>query len=344
MTPAKNFTEQIAHTLSRITGVVSGGGNKDCDDADSLDIGLTDSEQALLARATGLSIQNAKVSERRRQQELIFAGDFVAFACVADQHLGSPATDVAAVFEDAAWIAETPGVFAFQVGDLIDNFINPHLLRKQFESQFTIPEEWKLAKVFLKLIGQKLAISVAGNHENWLLSLGGIDFFQEILLSDKTLHDAYEVAAVVKLYKDRNSATSFELPICARHSWRAFGSSQWNPTHAIEKATKFGGRFLVGIGAHTHLGGLARDFTSHGEKGIAIRCGTYQRDGTYARSLGYTAQSSMPDDCQIVVLFVLADGGYFAVAGRDTANSILQSFLSSGLVPAKYLIDVLQEG
>ena len=75
------------------------------------------------------------------------------------------------------------------------------------------------------------------------------------------------------------------MPGRIRHIWR--GHSDYNDTHAIEKAAKWDQDFVWGVGAHTHASGLVREFNIGGIEGLAMLCGSYKVYDSYASMKGF---------------------------------------------------------
>lgn len=94
------------------------------------------------------------------------------------------------------------------------------------------------------------------------------------------MYDPIELAFVLQV-------GDFEAKVMCRHDWR--GHSMYNPTHGIEHAHHTLGReFDVAVGAHTHRGGLAREFANGKDTpGYALICGTYKKEDTHAMIVGY---------------------------------------------------------
>jgi len=190
-------------------------------------------------------------------------------------------------------IADTPGMFAFGVGDMLDQMIVGRLLDARKNERLNIQDEWVLLRRELAIIAPKLLLMVLGNHDNWLEALTGISYFERELadLQPTVLYDTDDARIVV-------TVGEWEVPVRVRHKWR--GNSIYNPTHGIERAAKWDHDFLVGMGAHTHESGIARGFNIDGETGMALMAGTYKRDDTYARQMGF-AQPNASTSVAVVI-------------------------------------------
>lgn len=217
---------------------------------------------------------------RRATQSISFDSGPICFAFAADLHLGDHGTNYPRVFDEADIIAKTPGMFVVTVGDMVNNFVIGKLRQARDESRIAISDEWVLTRRYLNSIAPKWLAAVAGNHDNWTNLLAGIDYFRDVAASIKPnlIYDSDDARIMVKV-------ADVEYPIRIRHQWR--GSSIYNPTHGIERAFTADHDFTLGVGAHTHVSGVARSFNASGENGLAVLCGSYKRFDMYAHRLGF---------------------------------------------------------
>ena len=111
-----------------------------------------------------------------------------------------------------------------------------------------------------------------------------------------------------------------EFRIRARHSWK--GSSIYNDTHGIERASKFdkGGEFDVGIGAHTHSSGLYRQFNNGGHTGHAILCGSYKRYDDFADRHGFSKSNE-----SAAVAMVFSEAGAWGTNDLEIAADYMRT-------------------
>jgi hypothetical protein len=149
-------------------------------------------------------------------------------------------------------------------------------------AEFSITEEWVLAKRVLKKLAPRLLLSVAGNHDLWTYALTNVDYLKEIheKLNPDVLYSRYDVGVKIVVGDQSYLAR-------VRHTWK--GYSQYNPTHGIEWAAKFdqGRPFDIGVAAHTHSSGLYRQFNNGGKTGHALLCGSYKTYDDYAEQKGF---------------------------------------------------------
>ena len=228
------------------------------------------------------SEKRRELEERRQRAIISFYRGPVCLVFMADEHAGSTGTDYARIDQNIQTINDTPGMFVVQVGDIVDNFIVGRLQAVRFGAEFSIDQEWVLAKRVLKLMAPKLLASVGGNHDLWTWGLTGIDYLKEIhkKINPDILYAKYDLPFIL-------SVGGSEFRVRVRHSWK--GSSIYNPTHGIEVAAKFdaGRPFDIGVGAHTHTAGICRPFVNGGKDSLAILCGTYKRIDDFPERHGF---------------------------------------------------------
>lgn len=201
----------------------------------------------------------------------------------ADWHLGGDGTDYARLERELTLIRDTPGMYVAFVGDALDNFIIGKLMALRMGTSFKVSEEWAMVRHAFSMIADKIIYVVDGNHDQWTYRLAGIDYFGETMerIRPGVIYANDELTVDIAVGP---SVTRFKV----RHKWK--GNSIYNPTHGIERASKFdkGKHFDIGVGAHTHESGLSREFNNGGTTGIAVLCGTYKREDGFAKQVGFS--------------------------------------------------------
>lgn len=248
---------------------------------------------------------------RKQSQSITFDKSPVALVFIADVHVGSRGVDYDRLFAEAEIIAKTPDMWLILDGDLLDNFILPKLMHAR--GDVTPEGEWALVKKYLGIVAPKLIASVNGNHEAWTRILTGIDYFKDVLekKNPDAIYDPDDALIEVIVGKAR-------FPVRVRHQWQ--GTSVYNVTHGIERAAKFDNDFLIGIGAHTHASGLARQMNVAGKTGMAVLCGSYKAFDPYARTRGF----AKPNGSTAVTLILSDDGSIVGVDRLETAAKMIQ--------------------
>ena len=238
-------------------------------------------EDAIFKRAVTQWHKAETLRARRKNQSITFQGGRpVCIVFAADQHFGDDGTNYPRAFEEVEIVRKTQGMYLITVGDIVNNFVIGKLRQARDDASIGIQEEWILAKRYLRLCAPKLLASVAGNHDNWSKLLAGIDYFKDIVkeFAPNVIYDSDDARIMVRVGK-----TDWMLRI--RHQWE--GASIYNPTHAIERAAKWDNDFVIGVGAHTHVSGVARSFNVSGVNGLAVLCGTYKEIDPFARKMGF---------------------------------------------------------
>lgn len=221
---------------------------------------------------------NEEKNKKRNQQIIEFPNEPIAIALLSDLHIGNSNTDYKQLRKDAEIIQKTDGMYAIFHGDGIDNWIVPKLMQLQRGQTVNFEQELLLFESWMNMILTKLIVVVAGNHDNWTFSLSGIDVVKELLKHTTVLYDRDEVRTTIKVGDKK-------WEFCIRHKW--LGSSIYNPTHGIERYSRMGATFDVGIGGHTHIASLSREFISNDNRQcFAIITGTYKKYDGFARQLG----------------------------------------------------------
>lgn len=238
-------------------------------------------EEAVYTRAVEAYNRESVRQVREDNQVIKFpADDYSAVAFVGDTHIGSSGTDYERLFSEMAAIAGEDNVWVWLMGDVVDSFIVKSLQWVRFEAPMTIHDEWLLLRRFLRIIGKKIiGVNDTPDHDGWVEKVAGVPYFRDVLtdFAPKALYGKHRVKVTF-------SFGDWDVQLKMRHKWR--GYSQWNPTHAIEKAGLFDKDFDIGVGAHTHQGAFIREFAVGGRECLAVQVGPYKRYDHYAEELG----------------------------------------------------------
>jgi transposase-like protein len=212
-------------------------------------------------------VDNEYKVEKRYNQVITIPGDQpVLFALFSDLHIGDPYADYRQMKADAELVRDTEGAYALSTGDHHNNWIGK-LEGLQRGHGIDFDSELVLVRNWFEILGEKLLVVVAGNHDAWTKKLAGVDLTKEMLRGAKLLYDRDEVLFSMKVH-DR------EVRFKCRHKWK--GNSIFNPTHGEERIERSDTDYDVGIGGHTHIGTLFREFFFHGTRRVACLVGTYK--------------------------------------------------------------------
>lgn len=255
-------------------------------------------EEEVLAKAEAAWHKTEQLMTRRRNQRIEFDSPTICLVAVADLHFGGPGVDYPRAFAEAELIADMPNTWLITVGDMVDNFIVGKLVQQRLKAEFSIAEEWALVRRYLRIVADKLILAVAGNHDQWTMAMSGLDYFGDVLeqldQNQRCIYNRHRALAEIVV-------DGWPLLARVQHKWR--GSSIYNPTHGIERAAKFDHPFDLGLGAHIHRGGLARQFICRGRTAMALLAGTYKRVDDYALQQGF----AQPNEAVAVAVILDAE-------------------------------------
>lgn len=258
-------------------------------------------------------------THRQRQQQTIeLPNEPAAIAFLSDWHIGNSGTDYHALRADCATIRDTDGMYVISHGDNRDNWIVGKLAGIQRGQAVNFSAELALEEDVYAMLADKLIVEVSGNHDAWTKKVAGLDRVREILRSKQVrcLYDANQVVFTLK-----HGSTS--RVVCVRHKWK--GGSLYNSTHAIETGwDRMGINFDWGIGGHTHIATVCRDFYRHGKRRHAILTGAYKLIDSFGEEIGFAPTATT--GCGAKVLH--PDGREWFFTRLDEAASFL-SFLRS---------------
>lgn len=274
-----------------------------------------DPEQ-VVERQRDLYARKRKKERAKQSQTIRFDYGPVCLAFQGDEHYGNSGCDIDHALEDAKIIAETPGMYAIKMGDLIDNFLIGYLQGENAKQSLSIEEQWECAKHQLNMMSGSVIGVVGGNHTGWSRSMTHLDPVRDIA-PDEVLYDPHELQFRLKV--GRTSKDVF-----LRHKFSK-GHSQWNETHALEKAAKFShpGHDIYAA-AHIHSGLHLKMFAKRGGGyGVAVQTDTYKKFDDYGDKQGY---SEYPKEDVAGALVIHEDGEMVPMKSLKRASSYMGKF------------------
>jgi len=274
-----------------------------------------DPEQ-VVERQRDLYARKRKKERAKQSQTIRFDYGPVCLAFQGDEHYGNSGCDIDHALEDAKIIAETPGMYAIKMGDLIDNFLVSYLMGENAKPSLSIKEQWECAKHQLNMMSGSVIGVVGGNHTGWSRSMTHLDPVRDIA-PDEVLYDPHELQFRLKV--GRASKDVF-----LRHKFSK-GHSQWNETHALEKAAKFShpGHDIYAA-AHIHSGLHLKMFAKRGGGyGVAVQTDTYKKFDDYGDKQGY---SEYPKEDVAGALVIHEDGEMVPMKSLERAASYMDKF------------------
>jgi len=258
----------------------------------------------------------SQLEARKRAQSITFDRGPIAIVFAGDEHFGNDGTDVQRVFDEAYLIRDTPGMYTWRTGDVVDNFILGRMRQIRDNSRISVPDEWTLAEELIKVIKPKLLAWCGGNHPYWSEMAAGVSI-EERILPHGILWDKDEIVADVHV-------GDVSIRVRQRHQW--LGRSQWNPTHALEKAFRMDRTDAdVHVGSHTHIASLVRDSLGpDAERKLAILTGTYKVWDEYARRKGFPEH----DVSTTATLVINKDGSFMGTSSLEAAVNYMNAVYS----------------
>ena len=236
-----------------------------------------------------------KARAKEQNKEAVFrveTNEPIALLFFGDPHVDDDGTDLELLERHATLTREVEGLYGVNLGDTTNNWIG-RLARLYAEQGTTATEGWVLAEHWLRSVDW--LFMVGGNHDAWSGSGDPIKWMS------KYMHVHYEMDAVRARLKFPNGN---EFTIHARHDFK--GHSQWNQTHGIAKAAKFGDDADILVAGHRHVSGY--QVVKHplsGKISHAIQVASYKIHDRYAEQMGLLDQHISP--CAVTVLNPTAD-------------------------------------
>lgn len=205
-----------------------------------------------------------------------------------DPHVDDDDTDLEALERHARLVAETPGLFAGNIGDTTNNWTG-RLARLYAEQSTSAEEASALAEWFVTLTRDWLFI-LGGNHDLWT---GSGDIMKWITRQAGHAYFPSQTRLALQFPNGR------EVRINARHDFE--GHSQYNPAHGVMKAFLMGFRDHIMLAGHKHISayGVQKDADS-GVINHAVRVASYKVYDRYAKERGLRDQHISP--CAVVVI------------------------------------------
>lgn len=275
--------------------------------------------EAVVERQRELHARRRQKERSKQSQTVRFDYGPIALAFQGDEHYGNSGCDIDHALEDAKIIAETPGMYAIKMGDIIDNFIIAYLQSQNAKPSLSVREQWECAKYQLDLMSGSVIGVVGGNHTAWSRALTHLDPVRDIT-PDNVLYDPNELQFRVKVGRAAKD-------VFIRHKFSK-GHSQWNSTHALEKAASFThpGHDIYAA-AHQHSGLHLKLFANRGGGySAAIQTDTYKRYDDYGDEQGYSSYSK---DDVAGALVLHEDGEIVPMKSLQRASAYMDKFYTA---------------
>ena len=204
-----------------------------------------------------------------------------------DPHVDDDGTDIAALERHTKLVSDTPGLFACNVGDTLNNWTG-RLARLYGEQATSAAQAWRLAEWF---VGRcDWLYMIGGNHDLWS---GAGDPLKWIAKQQNALYKSSEARIALRFPNGQ------EVRVNARHDH--VGSSIWNPAHGPMKAAIMGTRDHLYVAGHKHESAYSvlkdpiSGITMH-----ALKVSSYKIYDRFAKERGFRDNTLSP--CALTVI------------------------------------------
>ena len=229
------------------------------------------------------SVEKAAVQHKARVR---IASDVpVAFMITADWHAATVGTDVRWLFDRAAFVRDTPGLYAIGVGDMFDNPI-----KHKGGDIADVADQLRLLDLLIEEYGGKMLGTTSGNHDDWSKVLAGCDHLLALAKRHRIHYAPDELVWDVEIVDPHDPEhVTATWTIATRHQYRR--QSALNPLHGcwrwLEEGVATWDRVpdVVAL-AHNHMAAVGVNNYS-GKDVWGVRMGSAQVDSSYARAKGF---------------------------------------------------------
>ncbi|MDA0871036.1 MAG: metallophosphoesterase family protein [Proteobacteria bacterium] len=196
-----------------------------------------------------------------------------ALCFIGDPHIDDDGCNWGRLKADMDLMANTPGMIGICVGDITNNWVG-RLMKKYADQETTRKQAEKLIEWFLSEAGVYWAAVIGGNHDIWNTDGGDINKF--IFRSQAGIYRNHGVRLKLKIPGGKT------INVNCRHDYA--GHSQWNESHAMSKAARFGVDDIY-VAGHRHVSGY-QIVKNHESQRIshAVRVAGYKEIDDYAES------------------------------------------------------------
>jgi len=250
------------------------------------DASADETEDVFLARVLGTARRSIGKAQAQRHARLRIASRGpVGISLSSDWHVSPRGTDIDGLLSYADRVAQTPGLYALCVGDMLDNPI-----KHKGGNVGQIADDLRLLDVIVGRFRGKMLGMTSGNHDDWSKTIAGTDHLQALARRHKIHYAPDELLWVVEIVDPDDAETvTATYRIHTRHQWRRH--SNLNPLHACWTWLQEEGvnwetvPDVLAIG-HNHV--AAHGCHQYENRDIwGLRMGAWQVDSAYARAKGF---------------------------------------------------------
>lgn len=206
-----------------------------------------------------------------------------------DPHIGDRC-DIKRLRRDVNIVANTPGLYGINIGDVADNWVGG-LVRLAADQSLTRQSERQLARWFLQESGICWLLWIHGNHDEWNDSAR---MYEQMNVSNHIVAENQQRQVGGTIMLEWAARMRLNFPGCERpisiHAAHDFpGHSMWNPTHALMRAPR-----MLGSGADLYVAGHKHTFGFQQLEmpeadllPVGLRVRGYKRWDPHPKRLGY---------------------------------------------------------
>lgn len=235
--------------------------------------------EEIAAQAAKNFAKHLAARDARRWMEIkVRSNKPIAVAFVGDPHLDNNGCNWPLLNRDIAILNSTPGMFAVNIGDQLDNWVG-RLVRLYADQEMSKKQAWKVAKWFMNGAGINWMCHLLGNHDAWN---DGPYLIKANAAPQVPVEDWQSRFQIVFPNGNR-------VKVHAAHDFP--GSSIWNKMHGPQKAAMLLEQADLFVCGHRHEWAINtsenanRDFVYW-----LLRARGYKFIDSYSDQLGYGSQ------------------------------------------------------
>jgi len=219
----------------------------------------------------------------RKQLDGIFG-----VAIIGDPHLDDDGCNWRKITEDNKAMVDS-GMVAINIGDLSNNWIG-RLMSKYADQETTRKQAIKLIEWYLSKTGVYWAGVIGGNHDFWGHEHGNVLDF--IMRTQPGVYENHGFRLNLLCPNGR------QVRLNCRHDFK--GNSQWNESHSVSKAARFGTDDIYAAG-HRHISGyqIVKDHET-GKISHAVRVAGYKEIDDFALQKNFRDHKIWESMCFII--------------------------------------------
>lgn len=231
--------------------------------------------EALLLRRLETFRRSRKAHDKRRAVVRIERDRPFAVCHMGDPHVDDDGCDLEQLIRDVETVQRTPGMYAGNVGDTVNNWVGK-LVGKWKQQSTTEDEAFRLGRWLFEAVGWDYVL--LGNHDHW--NQGGQIF------------RLFAEGADIRALADHEARVEYVGPgggtfrLDVRHDFK--GHSMWNNVHGPMKRAKIRPWADLYVCGHKHTWGVHVDEQETRGPVWAVRVRGYKRMDEYAEAKDFS--------------------------------------------------------